>query len=171
MKNRNVTRLIVSVLLLLGVALLTMPIYVLASYFYSNYVPDAPASTKSPPIYPGAEDVRSREERQFPGTRIQIITFQTSGEPDIVITFYKDALAKDGWKVGPASQPVEYYDYDTKDGWKERPATQSRQSYHYVHVGGGGMDSDPKFTLSVETNSVSSSQTNVELVLNNYPSR
>jgi hypothetical protein len=171
MKNRNVARLIIAALLLLGVALLTIPLYILASYFYSNNVPGAPASTKNPPIYPGAEDVRSREERQFPGTRIQIVTFQTSDEPDTVITFYKDALAKDGWTVGPASQPVEYYDYDTNGGWKERPATQSRQSYHYVHVGGGGMDSDPEFTLSVETNVVSSSQTNVELVLNSYPSR
>jgi hypothetical protein len=145
------TRLIVSVLLLLGIALLTIPLYILASYFYSNYVPDAPASTTTPPIYLGAEDVRSREEREFPGTRIQIVTFQTKDGPDTVTTFYKDVL--------------------TKDGWKERVTSQSRQSYHYVHVGGGGMDSDPEFTLSVETNVVSSSKTDVELVLVSYPSR
>jgi hypothetical protein len=151
MKNRDVARLIIAVSFLLGLALLSIPAYLVASFYNSTSVPDAPASTNSPPVYPGADDVRSREEREFPGTQIQIVSFQTKDEPDTVITFYRDAL--------------------TKDGWKEQTATQFLQSYHYIHVGGGGMDSDPEFTLSLETTTVSSSKTGVELVLVRYPSR
>jgi hypothetical protein len=147
-KSSSVIHVIVSGFLLLGLALLCVAPFMITSFLY---VPDAPASTKSPPLYPGAEDVRSRKEHDFPGTQIQIVTFQTHNDPLTVSSFYKDVLAKDGWKILRDSQSMQYY--------------------RYVLIGGGGPDSDPEYSFEVQTKGVSSGKTETEVILVSYPSR
>jgi hypothetical protein len=147
-KSSGVIHVIISGLLLVGLALLCVSVFTITSFLH---VPDAPASTKSPPLYPGAENVRSQEERDFPGTRIQIVTFQTHNDPATVSSFYKDALTKDGWKLLTHSQSMQYY--------------------RHILIGGGGLDSDPEYSLEVQTKVVSSGKTEAEVILVSHPSR
>src|SRR5438477_5713240 len=65
--------------------------------------PDPPASTNPPPIYPGAKQVQFQKEG-FEGKYSfgqYLITFETSDKPDAINAFYKNALAKDGWRQSP----------------------------------------------------------------------
>jgi len=58
-----------------------------------------PNSTKSPPVYPGAQQVDRATFQNGETVPVQVITFYTQDTTDDVLTFYKDTLAKDGWSL------------------------------------------------------------------------
>ena len=58
-------------------------------------------NTQSPPIFPGAQQVQVQQfdEALHPVEPYKVISFKTSDRPEAILAFYKDTLAKDGWRV------------------------------------------------------------------------
>ena len=64
-----------------------------------------PPSTKSIPVYPGANTVISDTTEIGQSQPAKTINFQTRDKREAVIRYYKDVLLKDGWKLNTVYTP------------------------------------------------------------------
>src|SRR5690348_16573031 len=76
----------------------------------------APASTRDPPLYPGAARVTT--QKIYPASSIvdEHISFQTSDTSEAVLAFYTDVLQKEGWEQGPAPSGFKGLSLEWADG-------------------------------------------------------
>jgi hypothetical protein len=95
----------------LYVSLVIMLVACSQSTHFSNKLP--PSSTKNPPLYPNAQQVKVQSGGTAMGTPDQITSFYTSALPDAVVSFYKDALLQDGWEVtlNAATSNITYFEW------------------------------------------------------------
>ena len=59
--------------------------------------PPPPASTKNPPLYPGAQSVVS-QTTYYGSFSVQTLTYQAQASPETIGGFYKTALGIDSWE-------------------------------------------------------------------------
>ena len=80
--------------------------------FEVNQTPQPTLPTaENPPIYPDARNMKEEFEGHIKTAYLRRITYDTSGEPDKVVDFYKNVLEKDGWRSTPPDDqaPNELY--------------------------------------------------------------
>lgn len=102
---KNGPSILVGWLSVIGIAILLSGLAILAAHFSFTPIPN---SAKTPPSYPGAEQV-TMERSDACGKKV---TYRTNNDNRKVLAFYSNVLTRDGWSVDDSSSRGIYY------GWQ-----------------------------------------------------
>ncbi len=88
-----------AVIVIIGVVAIGVIVAVI--YVMRLLNPPIPASAENPPIYPGAQQIKTEELKVSEGSKGKRIVLRTSDPPEKIYQFYKDTLTKDDWDEAP----------------------------------------------------------------------
>lgn len=144
---------------LIAMCLVVLMILAVAVFFalhpsITDLLPFPAPNLDNPPLYPGAQQIQIDEEHRaytseadlgptYVGEVYKTISFYTQDGPNEVLTFYRTALADDGW---PTSS-LKMYSDSIEYSWNTQfdPRYQGKQTYPYrtvrVTIGPGKLTS------------------------------
>jgi hypothetical protein len=121
--NHNLRKIIIAIACIAALFLIG-PVSVFTLYIMSYDSPDLPPSAQGPLIYVGAENLTRREESEFPGTHIEIVTFHSKDNPEEIFAFYREHLKQDAWilrSVGPYNERYTLVVGDASEAFHSAP--------------------------------------------------